>query len=253
MVPGGGGADAPTAAVRTPDVKKLVMTERTRAWLAELVGTFVLVLGATASAAVVAEELSGSATMLIAVLGSVFALAAGVYMFYDISGAQFNPVVTLALFALRKISLLAGIGNVVAQLIGAILATGVLALVIPLGPSNYGLTVVAFGTEPWQAVVLEAAATFVLVSTILFVAVRYRAPAAVAAIAIPSALAAGLIISGALTGGSLNPARTLGPALFSGQFADHWVYWAGPIAGALVAALVFAALTAGPDSSTKSG
>ncbi len=228
------------------------MNEQTRSWLAEMVGTFVLVLGATASAAVVVEELSGSATMLIAVLGSAFPLAAGIYMFYDISGAQFNPAVTSALFALGKISLLAGIGNIVAQLIGATLAVGVLALTIPLGPSNYGLTTVAFGTEPWQAVVLEAAATFVLVSTILFVAVRYRAPAAVAAVAIPSALAAGLIICGALTGGSLNPARTLAPAIFSGQFADHWVYWAGPLAGGLIAALVFAILNAGQRSGSES-
>lgn len=221
------------------------MTEQTRSWLAELVGTFVLVLGACGSAAVVVDELSGSATMLIAILGSAFALAAGIYMFYDISGAQFNPAVTLALFVLGKISLLAGVGNIVAQLVGAVLAAAVLALTIPLGPSNYGLTAVAFGTEPWQAVILEAAGTFILVSTILFVAVRYRAPVAVGAIAIPTALAAGLIISGALTGGSLNPARTLGPALLSGEFANHWVYWAGPLAGALVAALVFAGLNAG--------
>lgn len=221
------------------------MTEQTRSWLAELVGTFVLVLGAAGSAIVVADELSGSANMLIAVLGSVFALSAGIYMFYDISGAQFNPAVTVALFVLGKISLVAGIGNIVAQIIGAVLATAVLASALPLGPSNYGLTTVAFGTELWEAVILEAAATFILVSTILFVAVRYRAPAAVAAIAIPIALAAGLIVSGALTGGSLNPARTLGPALLSGEFANHWVYWAGPLAGGLIAALVFTGLTAG--------
>lgn len=213
--------------------------------MAELVGTFVLVLGAAGSAMVVVDELSISANMLIAVLGSVFALSAGIYMFYDVSGAQFNPAVTVALFVLGKISLVAGIGNIVAQIIGAILATAVLASAIPLGPSNYGLTTVAFGTEPWQAVILEAAGTFILVSTILFVAVRYRLPAAAAALAIPTALAAGLIVSGALTGGSLNPARTLGPALLSGEFANHWVYWAGPLAGALIASLVFAALTAG--------
>lgn len=228
------------------------MTEQTRSWLAELVGTFVLVLGAAGSAMVVVDELSVSANMLIAVLGSAFALSAGIYMFYDISGAQFNPAVTVALFVLGKISLVAGIGNIVAQIIGAILATAVLALAIPLGPSNYGLTTVAFGTEPWQAVILEAAGTFILVSTILFVAVRYRVPAAVGAIAIPTALAAGLIISGALTGGSLNPVRTLGPALLSGEFANHWVYWAGPMAGALISALVFAGLTAGRKADSES-
>ena len=224
------------------------MTEQTRSWLAELVGTFVLVLGAAGSAAVVVDELSGSATMLIAILGSVLALSAGVYMFYDISGAQFNPAVTIALFALRKISWIAGLGNIVAQLVGGILAAAVLAVAIPLGPSNYGLTTVAFGTEIWQAVVLEASATFILVSTILFVAVRYRVPAAVAALAIPTALGAGLIVSGALTGGSLNPARTFGPALLSGEFANHWVYWAGPIAGALIATLLFTVLNAGQES-----
>ena len=109
----------------------------------------------------------------------------------------------------------------------------------------------AFGTELWQAVILEAAGTFILVSTILFVAVRYRVPAAVAAIAIPTALAAGLIVSGALTGGSLNPARTFGPALLSGEFANHWVYWAGPLAGALIAVLVFAGLTAGQPTDAE--
>ena len=99
--------------------------------------------------------------------------------------------------------------------------------------------------------ILEAAGTFILVSTILFVAVRYRVPAAAAALAIPTALAAGLIVSGALTGGSLNPARTLGPALLSGEFANHWVYWAGPLAGALIASLVFAALTAGQPTDAE--
>ena len=186
--------------------------------------------------------------MLVAVLGPVFALSAGIYMFYDISGAQFNPAVTVALFVLGKISPVAGIGNIVAQITGAILATAVLASAVPLGPSNYGLTTVAFGTEPWEAVILEATATFVLVLTILFVAVRYRVPAPVAALAIPTALAAGLIVSGPLTGGSLNPARTFGPALLSGEFANHWVYWVGPLAGALVAALVFAGLTTGQRS-----
>lgn len=227
------------------------MTEQTRSWLAELVGTFVLVLGAAGSAMVVGDELSGSANMLIAVLGSVFALSAGIYMFYDISGAQFNPAVTVALFVLGKISPVAGIGNIVAQIVGAVGATAVLASALPLGPSNYGLTTVAFGTELWEAVILEAAATFILVSTILFVAVRYRVPAPVAALAIPTALAAGLIISGPLTGGSLNPARTFGPALLSGEFANHWVYWVGPLAGALIAALVFAGLTAGQRTDAK--
>ena len=224
------------------------MTEQTRSWLAELVGTFVLVLGSVGSAMVVADELSVSANMLVAVLGPVFALSAGIYMFYDISGAQFNPAVTVALFVLGKISPVAGIGNIVAQITGAILATAVLASAVPLGPSNYGLTTVAFGTEPWEAVILEATATFVLVLTILFVAVRYRVPAPVAALAIPTALAAGLIVSGPLIGGSLNPARTFGPALLSGEFANHWVYWVGPLAGALVAALVFAGLTTGQRS-----
>ena len=224
------------------------MTEQTRSWLAELVGTFVLVLGSVGSAMVVTDELSVSANMLVAVLGPVFALSAGIYMFYDISGAQFNPAVTVALFVLGKISPVAGIGNIVAQITGAILATAVLASAVPLGPSNYGLTTVAFGTEPWEAVILEATVTFVLVLTILFVAVRYRVPAPVAALAIPTALAVGLIVSGPLTGGSLNPARTFGPALLSGEFANHWVYWVGPMAGALIAALVFAGLTAGQRS-----
>lgn len=195
------------------------------------------------------DELGGRADKLVAVLGSVFALSVGDCMFYDISGAQFNPAVTVALLMLGKISLNSGIGNVVAQITGAILATAVLAAAIPLGPSNYGLTTVAFGSGLWQAVMLEAAATFTLVSTILFVAVRYRVPAAVAAVAIPTALAAGLNVSGALTGGSLNPVRTLGPALLSGENVNHRVYWAVPMAGALIAALVFAGLTAGrqPD------
>ena len=224
------------------------MTEQIRSWLAELVGTLVLVLGSVGSAMVVADELSGSANMLIAVLGSVFALSAAIYMFYDISGAQFNPVVTVALLVLRKISLVAGIGNIAAQFVGAVLATAVLAAAVPHGPSNYGLTTVAFGTELWEAVILEATATFILVLTILFVAVRYRVPANVGALAIPTALAAGLIISGPLTGGSLNPARTFGPALLSGEFANHWVYWVGPLAGALIAALAFAGLTLGQST-----
>ena len=222
------------------------MNTRLRSYLGELVGTFVLLLGAAGSAAVVVDELGGgSETMLVAVMGSFFALSVGIFMFYDISGAQFNPAVTLAFLTLGKISIVDAIAYWVFQLVGAVLATGVLALAIPLGPSSYGLTTVAFGTEPWQAVVLEAAAAFILVSTILFVAVRYELPQRVAAVAIPIALAAGLIVCGALTGGSLNPARTFGPAVLSGNWADHWVYWAGPIAGALIAAAAFKVFSLG--------
>ena len=90
-----------------------------------------------------------------------------------------------------------------------------------------------------RALLAEILVSFILVFVIISVATDERAPAGVAPLAVGFALACGVFIAGPITGGSLNPARTLGPMIVAGQFSAVWVYIVGPIVGAVLAALVY--------------
>jgi glycerol uptake facilitator-like aquaporin len=95
------------------------------------------------------------------------------------------------------------------------------------------------GVGDIQALVVEILVTFILVFVVISVATDERAPAGMAPLAVGFALACGVLIAGPVTGGSLNPARTLGPAIVAGQFDAVWVYLVGPIVGGVLAALAY--------------
>jgi MIP family channel proteins len=212
----------------------------TPAYVAEFIGTFFLVFFICSYI-----SLTSVGGFELAALGLIhaFALAMLIYTLGGTSGAHFNPAVTAALFALRKIRAVdAGI-YVAVQLAGGLAgALMVKALYLDEGKAvNYGATLVnpARLQHVFPALICEIIGTFVLLWAIMGTAVNPRGSKAFAGWVIGIALGAGVMIFGPLEGAGFNPARSLGPAIVSGKFTDFWIYIVGPLVGALAAAFLY--------------
>jgi MIP family channel proteins len=224
--------------------------------IAELVGTFILVFGGTAVAvgAILARPTAGGAYGSLAIaLAFGLALVAVVAALGHVSGAHVNPAVTLGMAATGRFPWRYAPHYVVAQLVGAVLAA--LATWLTFGgagarsEASLAATYPAQGVGDLQAFVVEILITFILVFVVMAVATDERAPAAIAPIAVGFALAVGVFIAGPVTGGAVNPARTLGPMLVAGDLTSVWLYILGPIIGGVLGALLydrFMAQTEGP-------
>ena len=211
-----------------------------RAWLAEFVGTFALVFVGSMTAAMGAEGFGGGPApgVVVPALGHGLVLVALVYALGAVSGCHINPAVTISLAAIRRFPLAHVAPYLGAQIAGGIVGGLFHFLTRAKGPSEYGLTMPAAGVGEGTVFLLEAVLTFLLVTAIVGAAVSGKAPAGFHGLAIGLTLGAAILVGGALTGASLNPARTLGPAVFAQNFTAHWAYWAGPIIGGLAAAVV---------------
>jgi MIP family channel proteins len=214
--------------------------------IAELVGTFVLVYGGTAVAvgAILARPTAGPPYDSLAVaLAFGLALAAVVAAVGHVSGAHVNPAVTLGMAATKKFPWQYTPHYIGAQLVGAVLAA--LATWITFGgagargEAKLAATYPAQGVGDLQALIVEILITFILVFVVMAVATDQRAPAAIAPIAVGFALAVGVFIAGPVTGGSVNPARSLGPMIVAGDLTSFWLYILGPIIGGVLAALLY--------------
>ena len=214
--------------------------------IAELVGTFVLVFGGTAVAvgAILARPTAGAAYDSLAVaLAFGLALAAVVAAVGHVSGAHVNPAVTLGMAATKKFPWNYVPHYVGAQLVGAVVAA--VATWITFGgagarsEAKLAATYPAQGVGDLQAFVVEILITFILVFVVMAVATDERAPAAIAPIAVGFALAVGVFIAGPVSGGSVNPARSLGPMIVAGDLTSVWLYILGPIIGGMLGALVY--------------
>jgi len=214
--------------------------------LAELVGTFILVFTgcAVAVAAILQRPTAGPAfyDSLAVALAFGIALVVIVAAIGHVSGAHVNPAVTLALAVTDKFPW--GLVPVYlgAQFLGAVL--GAVAVWISYGDAAREVAAVAAtfpvdGVGDLRAFLVEIFVTFILVFVVLSVATDDRAPAGVAPLAVGFALACGVLIAGPVTGGSLNPARTLGPMIVAGQFSALWVYILAPVIGAVLAAVLY--------------
>ncbi len=209
-------------------------------FIAECAGTFVLVF--IGVGAVIANAVSQGGLGIVGIaLAFGFAVIASVYMFAGISGAHINPAVTVALIVNRSISFAKGLGYIVSQLIGASLAA--LGLWIAFGSRsllNPGVTVLSSGVSIVQGIIIEAALTYFLVLAVLFFIKKDASQERWlhGAVVIGFVVAMDILVGGILTGASMNPARTLGPALLSGVWINHWVYWVGPIVGGLAAVII---------------
>jgi MIP family channel proteins len=213
--------------------------------IAELVGTFILVFGGTAVAvgAILARPTAGPAYDSLAVaLAFGLALAAVVAAIGHVSGAHVNPAVTLGMAAAGKFPWNYTPVYIGAQLVGAVL--GALATWLTFGgparsEAKLAATYPAQGVGDLQAFIVEILITFILVFVVMAVATDERAPAAIAPIAVGFALAVGVFIAGPVTGGSVNPARSLGPMIVAGDLTSVWLYVLGPIIGGVLGALLY--------------
>ncbi|XP_020496489.1 aquaporin-4 [Labrus bergylta] len=206
-----------------------------RAMMAELLGTLVLVsavLGASVPG--LGEGPVGPLYPAIAVGVVIVAVA---HCFGEISGAQVNPAVTLSLLATRRLDVLRAFVYIAAQCLGASLGTGALYLALPLKTTaEHFVNRVPLELNAAQALGIEVLCTFQLVFTVFSVeAQRRRESQEPGNLAIGFAHTAGVLIGGRFSGGSMNPARSLGPAIITGFWENHWVYWIGPVLGAILA------------------
>ncbi len=213
-----------------------------RAPKAEFIATFLFVFLGAGSVIVSGNLVNGldPARLIVIALAHGLAIAVLVSATAHLSGGHINPAVTFGAMITKKISMEQGILYIVAQLAGAALAALLLVAVIPgleLGEGGLGSHALGSGVEAWQGVILEAVLTFALVFTVFSAAMDKRGVANMAPLIIGLVVAVDHFIGVPLTGASMNPARTFGPALAAGAWTDWWVYWVGPLAGGALAAL----------------
>ena len=215
------------------------MRDAWRHFTAEFIGTFALVF--VGSGAIMVARMSGSQAGLVEVaLAHGLILAVMVSALMRISG-HFNPAVTIAFIATRRIEPMMAAIYVLAQVIGAVAAAYALKASYPEAvfvATRGGGQAVALDVTGTQAFVLEVIATFFLVFVIFGTAVDQRGPK-IGGLAIGFVIAADILAIGPLTGASMNPARSFGPAVASGVFEAQLLYWAAPIVGGLIAGLLY--------------
>ncbi len=203
----------------------------TKSLIAEFVGTFALIFIGAGALAI------GSANLVGVALAHGLVIVVFIYAYGHLSGTHINPAVTLGLLIAGEIEFVAAVGYWVVQFIGGILGALLLNLILP-DPGDLGVTILTEGVTPIQGLVVEIVLTFFLVNTIFNTAVSRKA-GNFAGLAIGLALILCILMGGPLTRASLNPARTLGPAIVSGNYADIWLYFVGPFIGALLAAFLY--------------
>jgi MIP family channel proteins len=215
-----------------------------RRCVAEFIGTFGIVFAPVALSA--AGRLPGAeAGLMAAAWVSGLAVLAMIYALGHISAAHFNPAVTLGFAVVGRFPWRCVVAYWVAQLAGGIGAAAAVALLLGGG---HGAHTPAAG-PPLRAVGVECAITALLMLVIIAVATDRRANGAVPGLAIGLTVVVGVLIGGPVTGGSMNPARSLGPALFAGGAAlsSYWIYVVGPALGAILAARLYEAIRGGEE------
>jgi aquaporin Z len=200
-----------------------------RALAAELIGTFILV-GMGSLAVVSATGLGQTAlVMLIAPFGFGLGLLAAITIFGHVSGGHFNPAVTLAAIFDGRIDALGGIAYMIAQVVGAVLAS--LMVLAIINKDAVAATVNVSGVGEPQAFAVETILTAIFVAVILTVT---RKQPSMAALVIGLTLTAIHFAAIPISGASVNPARSLAPAMVAGKYTGLWVYLAGPMLGGLI-------------------
>ncbi|MBI1226928.1 MAG: MIP family channel protein [Bacteroidetes bacterium] len=203
-------------------------------YIAELIGTFALVFCGT-GAIVINDVTNGTVSHVGIAITFGLIVTVMIYAFGNISGAHINPAVTIAFSVTDRFEKKNLLGYIVAQLLGAFLASGILKFLFS-GHENLGATL---PNGDWQqSFILEIILTYLLMIVILFVSqnksVNQFTGLAVGAIVMLEAMFAGPI-----TGASMNPARSISPAIISGNISELWIYIIAPIIGAVLASLTW--------------
>ncbi|KAL3497507.1 hypothetical protein ACH5RR_040239 [Cinchona calisaya] len=214
-----------------------------KSYLAEFIATLLFVFAGVGSA-IAYNKLTSDAALdpagLVAVaVAHGLALFVGVAIAANISGGHLNPAVTFGLAIGGNITILTGLFYWIAQLLGSIVACALLKFV------TNGLSIpthtVASGMNGFEGVVMEIVITFALVYTVYATAAdpKKGSLGTIAPIAIGFIVGANILAAGPFSGGSMNPARSFGPAVVSGDFTDNWIYWVGPLIGGGLAGLIY--------------
>jgi aquaporin NIP len=199
--------------------------------VAEFLGTFALVFAGT-GAIVINNVSSGTITHAGIALTFGLVVLAMIYTFGDVSGAHLNPAVTTAFAISNRYPWRNVPPYVAAQIAGAFTASGLLRFLFP-GDAKIGTTL---PTGPaWQSFVLEIVLTFILMIVILSVSTGAKEKGITAGIAIGAVIGLEAMFAGPICGASMNPARSLSPAIVSGHMEHLWIYIAGPVLGAALA------------------
>lgn len=205
------------------------------AYLAEAIGTFALVFAGTG--AIVVNAVSGGAVTHVGVaLTFGLVVMAVIYAIGEVSGAHINPAVTLGFFVAGRFPGRRIIPYLVSQLVGAIGASLTLRLLFP-AEASLGATMPA--GSPMQSFVFEFILTFFLMFVILGVAVGAKEQGMMAGVAIGATVGLDALFAGPISGASMNPFRSLAPALVAGELTHLWIYLTAPVLGAFVAVVAY--------------
>ena len=213
-------------------------------YLAELLGTFALVFigsGSVCANYYLVKSGSPGFGLLGIAISFGFVVVAVAYSLGYISGAHINPAVTIAMVCTRRIKAGVGVMYIVSQIAGATFAGYLLKMLFPEALTSVflGTCVLGANVTVTQAIVMEAVITFLLVFVVFATVVDKRSTPALAGLAIGFVVLFGVMVGGAISGGSMNPARVFGPAMASGHFANHYVWWIGPIVGGITAGFAY--------------
>lgn len=204
-------------------------------YIAELIGTFALIFCGT-GAVIIDEQTNGQVGHIGIAITFGLIVTALIYAFGDKSGAHFNPAVTIAfslanLFPAKEI-----LPYIISQIVGAFIASLLLKL---LFPANLDLGATIPAGPVLQSFVLEIVLTFILMLVILFTSQGSKETGTMAGLAIGGVVLLEAMFAGPISGASMNPVRSLSPAIVSGNIATLWIYLAAPVLGAALATLVW--------------
>lgn len=207
-------------------------------YVAEFLGTFFLVFAGTG--AIIINALSSGVITHVGIgLTFGFIILVLIYALGPISGAHFNPAVTLAFTVTRYFPKNRALAYILSQLVGAVSASFVLLMLFG-NVAHLGATLPA-GSEI-QSLVLEFFLSFLLMFVIMSVSTGSKEVGQMAGLAIGLTVGLAALFAGPISGASMNPARSLGPALISGTLQHHWIYWVGPGIGTILGASIYKTL-----------
>ena len=210
-----------------------------RKYLAELLGTFLFIaIGLISVQSVDALGAGVAPKMVVVPLGFGLGLLAAIFMFGHISGGHFNPAVSVAMLVDRRMPAMVAGGYIVAQVVGAIGAAGLVLVLFNQAAVAATTTHPGNGFDDIKALVLETVLTAAFLLVILS---STKHASSLAALAIPLTLVSIHLAAVPFTGSSVNPARSIGPALVGNDLANLWVYIVAPILGGIIGALIYRA------------
>jgi aquaporin Z len=211
-----------------------------RAYTSEFIGTFALCF--IGAGTICAHSLSGGQVGLLGVaLAHGLALGIAITALAPFSGGHFNPAVTFGFLLTRRIAPGRALGYVISQLLGAFVGGLLVVKAFPLDvrvPVMSGVPFPNHGASTFEALWVEMILTFFLVLAVWGTAVDARAPR-IGGFGIGLTVTFDILMGGFISGASMNPARTFGPALAAGVWNSHWIYWVGPLVGGAAAALLY--------------